>query len=196
MRLFSHTALPYAANIIGIDPGSQTLGLAVITFDVRDLSIISSQAQTFTASKMPGMNEWDCEIHNQRFSRINTHYDNILTILHHYQPIQVSCESPFYNPRMPMAFEVLVETMNAIRRATHAYDPWRHLYLVEPSTVKNAVGAKGGADKIGMKQAVGSLRGILKIINDQQYDYFDEHSIDALAVAYARYSGLCQSNYY
>lgn len=193
MFLFPYTPLPHTANIIGIDPGSETLGLAVITFDVTNMQIVSTQAKTFTGSKLPGMNDWDINTHSARFSRINAHADNLLGLLHHYQPLQIASESPFFNPGRPMAFEVLVEVLNAIRRTVYAYDPWRHLYMIDPPTVKNAVGAKGNADKNVMKLAVSDLRPELKIINDHQYDMFDEHSIDAISVAYTRYVGLCNS---
>lgn len=193
MRLYSYQQLPHTANIIGIDPGSETLGLSVITVDVTNLQIISTQAQTFTGSKLPYMNEWDSEIHNNRFSRIQSHYQNLLNIFYYYQPIQIASEAPFYNPRMPMAFEVLVEVMNAIRRATHDYSQWRHLYTVPPSNVKNAVKATGGAGKVDVKACLNELRPTLKLINDHEFEMFDEHSIDAIAVAYARYVDLCNS---
>lgn len=193
MRLFPYTPLPYTANIIGIDPGSETLGLSVITFNVTNMEIMSTQAHTFVGSKLPFMNEWDCATHSARFSRINAHAQNLLNVFNHYQPLQVACESPFFNPRRPNAFEVLVEVLNAIRRTVYTYDPWRHLYMIDPPTVKNSVHAKGGADKDVMKMSVSNLRQELKIINDSQYEMFDEHSIDAIAVAYCRYKGLCNS---
>lgn len=172
------------ARIIGIDPGSEMLGVSCLTIDVRTLDIINTQACTFTGSKL-NMNLWMEQIHSTRFSRIAAHKENLKHIFQICQPVAIVCESPFYNPRRPNAYGVLVETLDAIRHSVWEYDQCIPLDLIDPPTVKRAVGGKGNADKIEMKRLVLSLPD-LNFTGTIPLECVDEHAIDAIAVAYSR----------
>lgn len=171
------------ANIVGIDPGSETLGLSIITFDIDTFKIVSSQAKTYYGSKMFHEDNWMSNLHGARTTRIYHHKQNLINLLHQIDPLQIACESPFYNPRRPNAYGVLVEVLTMIRQSVMEYDPWKFLYLIDPPTVKKSVGAPGNADKDRMFSALCNLND-LNLINP--IDTLDEHSVDALAVAYCR----------
>lgn len=188
------SSLARTANIIGIDPGSETLGLAIIEFDIDTLNIVSSQAKTFVGSKMYSQDNWLSNIHSPRVARISCHKQNLIDIFRNIDPIQIACESPFYNPRRPNAYGVLVEVLTMVREAVIEYDNWKNLYLIDPPTVKKSIGAPGNADKIKMMECMINLSG-LNFIDPAGVQCLDEHSIDALAVAYCRYLGLVKSVY-
>lgn len=170
-------------NILGIDPGSTNLGIAVLEIDVVSTTIISSAAWTINGDKLVSKDSWIEEIHNGRTNRILAIGNNLSKILNHYRPIAVCSESPFINSRFPLSGIALTEVLCMIRATVMKYDMWRDLILIPPSSVKNAVGAGGAAKKEVMRDKVMGL-------SDLNYNghiaihLLDEHSIDALAVAY------------
>jgi Holliday junction resolvasome RuvABC endonuclease subunit len=182
--LYIPSDTPTSTCIVGIDPGSETLGCAVMTFDIRTFEILKIQAQTYYGSRLP-RSRWQIEVHGERTSRIWSHETNLLDIFNQHMPIAIVCESPFINMRRPQAYSALTEVVCAIRSAVHQYDIWRPLYLVEPSVAKKVVGAKGNADKDEVRQAIRQLPELFDHI--ENFESLDEHSVDAIAVAYSQY---------
>jgi len=173
------------ACIVGIDPGSETLGLCLLYFDVITLELLAVEAFTFTGSKLPFMSPAIASIHGERAARLQAHRENLLNILRLKRPLAVICESPFFNPLRPSAFAPLVETLDAIRAALFEYNPYMALHLVDPPTAKNAVGAKGNAGKEDVYKAIQRLQGIPFVGCSPQT--LSEHALDAFAIAYSRY---------
>lgn len=179
-----HDDLSPHATIVGLDPGTETLGLACITFDVRDLEIERTEALTLKGSKCR-FNQFMADMHSARFARLNTLGLNILEYLHYHHPIAVVCESPFFNAKRPQAYGALTEATNMIRQAVWSYDQSVELVMIDPPSVKKAVGAKGNAGKPEMLSAVCALQG-LKYNGYPPLSLLDEHSIDAIAVAFSK----------
>ncbi len=177
-------------NIIGIDPGSETLGLCIMEVDIQTLQIVKTSAQTFVGSKMFEQNNWLSTIHSARTARIQAHKQNLINHFRLLNPFNIACESPFYNPRRPNAYGVLVETLTMIRHAVMEYDPWLQLYLIDPPTVKKSIGAPGNADKAIM---LNTLKTVTELNLDRPVEFLDEHSIDAVAVAYCRLKQIRES---
>lgn len=172
-------------SIVGIDPGTEMLGIAVLVFDVSTFEILSVQADTYKGSRLPG-SEWAAYIHSDRYKRIASHKANLIEILNHYRPLFVSCESPFYNQKRPSAYGALTEIICAIREAVNVYDVWKPLYLIDPPSVKKAVNAAGNAGKDAVKASILQIKELTQVCS-KTIEEMDEHSIDAMAVAYAQY---------
>jgi Holliday junction resolvasome RuvABC endonuclease subunit len=170
------------ACIVGIDPGSETLGLCLLYFDVVTLNILRVHSQTFIGSKLP-TDPMLSICHSDRVSRIKAHEDNMVNLFISTNPIAISSESPFYNPRRPNAFGALVEVMSAIRNAVIRYSDTSRLFTVDPASVKRAIGAKGNADKDMVKHHLGNIPEIVNNLSSPLID-MDEHTVDAIAVAY------------
>lgn len=181
-------------RIIGIDPGSTTLGFSVLEYDARTLKIIRTYAYTFNAGKMK-LNLLDIESHSERYARIYELMEAIYGGFVDLQPNFVICESPFMAMRRPQAYGALVEVVFAIRSALRKYDPIMSLDLIDPPSAKNAVGAAGNAKK---EQVFAALKKILGEIHfDEElsgcsFDDLDEHSIDGIAIAYSRWKKLTE----
>lgn len=179
-------ASPYAC-IVGIDPGTLTLGVAKITVDLRDWSIHDSIAWTLNGAKLAGKDNWTQVIHGDRIGRIEALQCALERIFALYEPIEIASESPYFSHLHPGAYGPLVEIITAIRLAVMHYDAWQPLTMIDPPTIKNAVGAKGAAKKDVMKEKVLGLASTLKYNGPTPMEALDEHSIDALAVAFAQY---------
>lgn len=184
------------AGIVGIDPGTETLGVGVIDFDIQSLEIVQTRAFTFVGSKMMVKNSWIEDLHGARHSRIYAHEDNLVRFLEEHDPLLIACESPFFSPKRPQAFEALTQAVASIRRAVLRFDPWRDFVTVDPPTAKKAVGAMGNAKKPEMLEAISKLPH-LHYAGDIALEDLDEHSVDGIAIAYWRYRNylerLCSS---
>lgn len=187
MHLMPHNA-GELANIVGIDPGTEHLGLSCITFNVVTLGIHQTAAQVFVGSKL-GISSQQSLVHSARFARIDAHRENLTSVLRALKPVAVVCESPFFNSMRPQAYGALVEIVNAIRYAVWEYDPQMPLDLLDPPRVKRSVGAAGNAKKDVMQQAVLGLSE-LNFQGPVPLTELDEHSIDAIAVGYSKLIGL------
>jgi Holliday junction resolvasome RuvABC endonuclease subunit len=170
--------------IVGIDPGSETLGMGALRVDVVKLEIIESTAFTFVGSKL-AKDTWFGDTHGARAERIAAHEDNLVEIFEYYRPNLVASESPFYSQFRPQAYGALTETVDAIRSALWRYDCWLSLFMIDPPSVKKAVGATSHAKKDEVKAALMRLPD-LNYNGPVALEMLDEHSIDALAVAYCR----------
>jgi Holliday junction resolvasome RuvABC endonuclease subunit len=170
--------------IAGIDPGSETLGFGALKVNVVTLEIVESTAFTFVGSKL-AKDTWLGDVHGARAGRISAHEDNLVDIFNYYRPNLVASESPFYSQFRPQAFGALTETVDAIRGALWRYDCWLSLFMIDPPTVKKAVGATSHAKKDEVKAALMALTD-LNYNGPTPIELLDEHSVDALAVAYCR----------
>lgn len=177
---------PYA-TILGIDPGTDTLGVALIEFDVRTFQIRGSEAKTYKGSKL--LEEWIEEIHGARYARIHAHQKNLKRILELVKPAYMASESPFFSRAHPQAYGALTEIVFALSTTTFQFDPFLEISYIDPPSVKNSVGVKGNADKNQVKEALLSMPH-LKYVGRVPLALLDEHSTDALAVANAKYQQI------
>lgn len=175
--------------IVGIDPGSQTLGVAVIEVDIVSRNIVSTQACTFTGDKLYREDDHYRELYGDKFYRIDKHRENLTAIFRYVRPIAICCESPFYSQRRPSAFGVLMEVLTAIQEAVKDYNSGMSLHVIDPPNVKKAVGASGNADKESVKRAILKMPN-LNFKGFCPLEKLDEHSIDAIGVAYYQYRAL------
>lgn len=180
-------------RIVGIDPGTDTLGVSLLELDLSTCVISLAGSQTFRGHHLAREFPMTAEKHGDRFARLMAHRKNLLEYFQAHKPHVIACESPYFRRRMPMAFSALTECVFTIRQATEMYNPEKPLYLYDPPTVKNAVGVGG---KNGDKEAMRA--GVIKLTDLQNplgisYQSLDEHSIDSIAVAYHHAKGFLRT---
>lgn len=187
-------------RICSIDPGSNTLGFAVLEVDLVAGGVTVDEAVTFNGEKMSQQYPHLIEVHGEKVARLYAHEKNLLRAFQHYKPHAIICESPFLG-RFPQAYAALVECMTAIRRACYQYNPHIRLDTVDPMTAKQAVGVvikkapkgskhkKQGLTKDDVKQAILQLKDLTNQA-ERMLTQMDEHSIDAIAVGYYKYQQM------
>jgi len=168
-------------KIVSIDPGTNKVGICLMDVEFDTFKILKSTAFTVTATKLVSEDSWMSVMHSYRVARLFAIKDTLLRYFKDHKPNAIVCESPFFNSRMPGAFQPLVEILKTIRDTVIEYDDWLQLNLIDPSTIKKAVNASSFADKQSVKKAVTSL---VDINYEGNIDELDEHAIDALAVGY------------
>lgn len=185
--------VPYGSgsiiSIVGIDPGSDTLGTAILWVDLSLMRIVSSSAKTFRGEKLLPNDSWTESLYGNRLARIWALENELVHLFDHVQPFMIASEAPFVNKRFPQAGLALTEVVCAVKNAVIRYDRWKPLSMIDPPTVKRSVNAKvmgGEKGKEEMKRAVLELTD-LHYAGDTPLESLDEHSVDALAVAYGRW---------
>lgn len=171
-------------RVVGIDPGTETLG-----FTVLDLYLSSKRKVVqacFTVETTPMLRDYKVELatHNTRTARLMALEDRLFILFEQFQPNVVAAETPFLS-RFPQAFAALTECYSYIRRAVHRYDRYMPLEGIDPPTAKKGVGVlvKRGVTKDDVAKAIGKLTD-LEFAEGISLEGLDEHSVDSIAVAY------------
>jgi hypothetical protein len=184
MLILPDDPTPY--RIIGIDPGTDTLGASELELDLADGSISIVTAQTFHGSQLiRGYRDME-DTYGARFARLYALEELLVTVFRDERPHSIISESPYFNSRRPQAYGALVEAMAMIARAVHQYCSRMPLLKVDPASNKANMKVSGkSGDKDLMKKAVLTCTD-LRNPRHIDLDALDEHSIDSLTVAYYR----------
>lgn len=177
-------------NLIGLDPGSETLGVGVLKMDIKTKAILKIRGFTLRGSKLFDDEGFHANLHGARTARIRALKDKLVEIFWQEMPLNIACESPFFSMRRPSAFGALLEVVTAVREAVIEYDEWQKLHLIDPPTVKKAVGAPGNGDKDRVKKAIVENYSQYYEGGVEEIVALDEHSIDADAVVICRHQGI------
>ena len=183
MRLHPPTVVSTTETVCAIDPGTNRLGFAVLTFDTKTLSICQLTAQTFRSEHLVLPCPYTTTLHGERYVKILAQQQELFRQLTHYHPDAVCCESAFYNPSRPNAFAALTELLFAIKTLCFQYDPYLPLLFYEPSTIKKAIGMLHAHKKEGVKPALQQHLEIQTTVVPS-LEQLDDHAQDAVAVAY------------
>lgn len=171
-------------RVISIDPGTNSFGIAILDI-VQESKLYVRYADTINVEKISrpfiGINE----VHGEKVAKLFALERFLIEFLMENTPHRVVSESP-YMGRFPAAFGALVECLTAIRRALMTYDLNLPLNLIDPASVKQAIGVNGkSGDKSLMAKAVASLDGYIDFDEGVVLSDLDEHAIDAIAVGAA-----------
>ncbi len=174
---------PSTYRIMSIDPGTNTLGVAVL-----DLCLINYTVDLVFVNTIQGMKnarslvEFE-ESFGSRQAKLHTHHRILTDLILKTKPNAIVSEAP-YMGRFAQAFEALVQCLIMIQSAIGEYDPWLVLETIDPMSVKKAVGvSKKGSNKDLVRDAVLGLRNLTNS-SDKPLPFCDEHSIDAIAVGF------------
>lgn len=170
---------PY--RILSIDPGTNTLGYAVIDVDLVNCTKTLVYATTFTASKqiddLLDSDQW--KYLEERYLRIKRQGDFLRGMFLQYQPHLVVHESAFMG-KFAQAFQALTECLYELRTTIKNLSPYTNFIGVTPMEVKWALGGSISKDQVfNSVSKIKDLDGLSKFINIS-----DEHAIDAIAIGY------------
>jgi crossover junction endodeoxyribonuclease RuvC len=148
-------------RILGIDPGTNVLGFAILDASKKELVVVELNVLTFG------------HISTEHTDKLKYIFEQVQDIIHQYKPTEMAIEEPFFGKN--------VQSMLKLGRAqgvAMAAGMVNGLEITEymPKKIKKAVTGNGNASK---EQVAGMLENILK--RKFQEKYFD--ATDALAAA-------------
>lgn len=146
--------------ILGIDPGTNNMGLGVIEVKGNKIEII-----TMDILKLEKLKD-----HPLKLKKI---FETTLRTIDHFHPDELAIESPFYGKNIQSMLKLGRAQGVAIAAALYRNIP---VFEYSPRKIKQSITGKGGASK---EQVAGLLAGLLSMKSIP--DYLD--ITDALAVA-------------
>lgn len=173
-------------RIISIDPGTTTLGITVMDYQIYTNEFHLHLCRTVHVELVAKLNfAHVINFNGERAAKLQAIEFLFERYFDAWNPDVVICESPYLNVRQVSAFSSLTECFTKIRSAAYRYASSLPFILIDPATIKNGVGVKGNSgDKELVKAAVLSRP---NLINTAAIDLtlLDEHAIDSIAVGYA-----------
>ncbi len=148
-------------RILGIDPGTNVLGFALIDADKKQIKVLEIGVVTFA------------HISDEHTVKLQHIFEQVQDLIFQYKPTQMAIEAPFFGKK--------VQSMLKLGRAQGvaiAAGMVNKLAITEymPKQIKRAITGNGNASK---EQVAGMLENILRTkFADQKFD-----ATDALATA-------------
>lgn len=189
--MFNTMAYPkdLRVRVLGIDPGTQTLGysLGIVNFETKQYEI--EYANSISITDIVQRNYGNkIDSHSKNIAMTMAVYNFISSLTYQFQPDWVICESPYMNSRFPLPYALLTLCTNAIQTAVKDNSTSIEFTYVDPASAKNNVGVKGNnGDKNLMAQAVLNHPLIKHSFTENQ---LDEHAIDSIAIGFTGYKNL------
>jgi Holliday junction resolvasome RuvABC endonuclease subunit len=155
-------------NIIGVDPGTNYCGVAVLTlndnFDIVKIKPILIDLSTARYN-----------LKNDLFKRLNNLYATAFDIFNVHKPIALAIEAGFINRLRPAAYGPISKSIYAVEKAFFDSTGLTNITEYPPSVVKQYIHGNWIADKEQMKEAVLKMFPYLP-------DDLTEHEYDAIAI--------------
>lgn len=172
-------------RFISVDPGGHYTGVAVFGFDPLALDLTVEHVSTVCIDKILFGLEDIVDRYGDRTARLKAVERLIRDLLDAWDPIFFVSEAAHFNPRNFQAYGSLTECTTMMRNAVITHGRGIPHYIIEASVVKKAVGVSGNS---GDKTAMG--RAIVNMGLVDNVDGMDEHSVDAIAIGYAKFQQL------
>ena len=172
----------HIVNMVSIDPGLNTCGIALYRLDTIKKEIVSIEAFTIYVDNLNDDTGLIEDITTERFIKIIKLCNAIKRIIKEVDAKVVVSEAPFYNRFMPMAYGALLEVVSNINRSVYEVNNSIIFDSYAPQLVKMSIGAAGIKGKDVIKDKIRESILHSKILGN--YEMLDEHSIDAIAVGY------------
>ena len=170
-------------NLVGVDPGTNYTGVVAMEVSATTLEIVSIKPHLIDVHGLESTRHKDLQF--RLFLILNSFRD----ILRYYSPMIVTLEYGFINRLRPAAYGPLSQVRAVLEQSVMLLNTFeRNVGFMRvngfaPSTIKNAVGSKGGADKVTIEAAVGNIPEIAKHVD---VNTLSEHEVDGIAIAYTQ----------
>lgn len=178
--------------ILGIDPGTTTIGFCAMQIDPLTAARIGFEAFTIHAERPCGGRQFNTDLlegHSNTFAKLREIGERFDSILRYYRPVQVATELPFFNSFHPNAYAPLVQVLTMLETRVYEWNPHKPLYRIENTTAKALIYPPSKEERKKIQAIKGSKERILACLRqhpDFQWvplETLDEHSIDACLIA-------------
>lgn len=175
-------------RILGIDNGTNTVGIVMLDHDIRTGVSTVTRAETFKADRTSGTLYPDMDFYEDTLrARLRTIQRYMTTVLEDEDPDSVAIETPFARRAFVSSYKALSMSLDYIQDAVYDYRPGLEFVGISPYTAKAAVIPKGTnfkTEKDFIRTCILAERDIVAAPGINLRD-LDEHSIDAISVARA-----------
>lgn len=153
--------------IVGIDPGVNNIGIAVLSDNA--LEIIETHLWAISKPELKGYDEFVENLFNL-FTRLNLDYATAI----------IAIEKPFFTPKTLANNIRTLEVIGLMKYAAYMQVQDNNLIMISPNAIKKVMTGKGNAPKDVVIKAVNEKYKLSK-------DIAVSHIADAVAIAYTAY---------
>ena len=181
-------------GILGIDPGTRDTGVAFMEVD-KNNKILSIETLNINAFEVWNNKYFTKEASKQDITvehRIELILERLTSFIEDKDIHTVAIEGPFFNPKRPGVYAVLLELVALIKAGVSKGDLLKYqLNIYQPQYVKKINGVnktkwpKGTKTKDKVLATMKKVKPITTIIKGT-LDDISEHEVDAIAVAYTQ----------
>lgn len=173
-------------RVLGIDNGTDTVGIAVVDHHlITGLSTVV-HAETLTASRTAyTRHEGKLDSRGKMQARLEVIATWLWEVLNEFDPDVIGCESPFQHLHAH-SFAALTTAIDNLSAVAFHYCTTLEFSKISPGSAKKAVCPVGqyGNSKEHIREMIGKNKDIV-FGEGVKLDDLDEHSVDAIAVAHA-----------
>jgi len=163
-------------KLLGVDPGSTTIGVAI--FDIDDYKLTINNITTLTLNYSKPLKPIFSNHITDKMFRLE---QDIKTIVKEENIFWLAIEAGYISRAQPSAFGPLSKSMITIHRAFIEASNSYNITEYSPSIMKSVLQTKSN-HKDDMLKAVKKIKELKPFINDNQ----TEHEIDAIAIGYTK----------
>lgn len=177
---------PTYFRLLGIDPGSTAMGLALFDLDLKNQKIVGIQAWTIKTDKLKNDTGLPEELYADRQIRLHKLYLAMKRLLTQEHVNHVAYEGPFMNRLQPSAYGPLVALMTMVHLAVMETASGMGFSVFQPQQVKKSFGVAGKKGKEVMLEALSLNDDLMSAMafSNCLLNELDEHSVDAIAAGY------------
>lgn len=170
-------------RVMGIDPGSKTLGIAILDCYPKQNLLVVEEAWTLNTNRHTQRYPERCLAVGELAVRLEAIRLHTRQTLDTYRPDVAIVETPYLG-RLPQAFSVLTKCLESLASALHEYSPSLTLSRIDPATAKRACGVPGNSsDKSAIQRALMNIEN-LRCNAQRPLAEMIEHSTDAIAIGH------------
>jgi Holliday junction resolvasome RuvABC endonuclease subunit len=153
--------------IIGIDPGVNNIGLAVLSDDAS--TVLDTQLWSISKPDLKGYDEFVNKLHEFLY-KLKLDFDTAI----------LAIEKPFFTPKTLANNIRTLEVIGLMKYAAYMCVKEENLIMIPPTSVKKVMTGKGNAPKELVIQAVNAKYKL-------EADIAVSHIADAIAIGYTAY---------
>lgn len=175
-------------RVLGIDNGTNTVGIVILEHDIRTGVSLVTRAETFKADRTSGYLYPDMNFYEDTLvARLKTIQRYMSTVLEDEDPDSVAIETPFARRAFVSSYKALSMSLDYIQTSVYDYRPGLEFVGISPYTAKAAVIPKGSNFKTEKDYIRDCILADPTIVAADGINLrtLDEHSIDAISVARA-----------
>lgn len=179
-------------RIMGVDPGTENLGMSLGVCDFMTPKYNIIDASTFDIKHLiHKTNSYLTQYQSRNIAMYTAVYQLVYQAVHDLQPDLVICESPYMDRRFPLSYMLLSLCSQAVEQAVKDYSIFIPFEYIDPASAKKGVGVKGNnGDKNLMREAILSNKLITGSID---LSLLDEHAIDSIGIGYNGFLGILKA---
>ncbi len=171
-------------KVVGLDPGGDTFGVSLLSFDEQTKLITVQTAFTVKAIHRKDHYRRLEFIHGEPVAKRLYIRDRLYCFFNEAMPNYVQCEGPYMGSFIK-TFASLTSCVESVaREALIQYNSEIPMDIQEPMRIKKRIGVnlkgQGKGDKEGVRKALAKRDDLIWKVD---LNILDEHSVDAVAVA-------------